>query len=78
MRIDMSNIPPNRARRIVFMLSGAIDALIGGILLLIGFGVLPLDVTQYGVENGHVNLLGTVMFLLGAGTFAYNFSRLDE
>lgn len=60
------------------MLSGAIDALIGGILLLIGLGVLPLDVTQYGVQNWHVNVLGAAMFLLGAGTFAYNLSRLDE
>lgn len=60
------------------MLSGAIDAVIGGILLLMGLGYLPLDVAQYGVENWHVNLLGGVMFLLGAGTFAYNFSRLDE
>ena len=72
------NPSPNRPRRIVFMLSGAIDAVIGGILLLIGLGYLPLDVAQYGVENWHVNLLGSVMFLLGAGTFAYNFSRLDE
>ena len=70
--------PPNRTRRIAFMLSGGIDALIGGILLLIGFGFLPVDVTQYGVQNWHVNLLGGVMFLLGAVTFAYNFSRLDE
>jgi hypothetical protein len=74
----MNNNPPNRTRRIVFMLSGGIDALIGAILLLIGFGFLPLDVTQYGVESWHVNLLGGVMFLLGAGTFAYNASRLDE
>ncbi len=72
------NQSPNRPRRIAFMLSGAIDALIGGVLLLIGFGYLPVDVTQYGVENWHVNLLGSVMFFLGAGTFAYNFSRLDE
>ena len=72
------NPPPNRARRIAFMLSSGIDALIGGILLLIGFGFLPVDVTQYGVQNWHANLLGGVMFLLGAGTFAYNFSRLDE
>ena len=78
MRNDMNTIPPNKARRIAFMLSGAIDALIGGILLLIGFGVLPVDVTQYGVETWHVNLLGAVMFLLGAITFAYNFSRLEE
>lgn len=60
------------------MLSGGVDALIGGILLLIGFGFLPIDVAQYGVKDWHVNLLGAVMFLLGVGTFAYNFSRLDE
>ena len=72
------NQPPNRARRIAFMLSGGIDALIGAILLLIGFGLLPIDVAQYGVQNWHVNLLGSLMFLLGAGIFAYNFSRLEE
>jgi len=72
------NLPPHRARRIAFMLSGAIDALIGGVLLLIGFGLLPVDVTQYGAQAWHVNLLGGIMFLLGAGTFAYNFSRFDE
>jgi hypothetical protein len=60
------------------MISGATDALIGAVLLLMGFGFLPLDVTQYGIENWHVNLLGGVMFILGAITFAYNFSRLDE
>ena len=72
------NQPPNRARRIAFMLSGGIDSLIGAVLLLIGFGFLPIDVNQYGVQNWHVNLLGGVMFLLGAGTFAHNFSRIDE
>jgi hypothetical protein len=69
---------PNRPKRIAFMISGAIDALIGAVLLLIGFGLLPLDVTTYGFENWHVNLLGGVMFILGAVTFAYNLSRLEE
>ena len=60
------------------MLGGGIDALIGAGLLMIGFGFLPVDIARYGVQNWHVNLLGGVMFLLGAGTFAYNVSRLDE
>ena len=60
------------------MISGALDALIGGILLLMGFGVLPVEVNNFGVESWHVNLLGAVMFLLGAGTFVYNLSRLEE
>lgn len=74
----MNSIPPSRARRIAFMLSGIIDAVIGGILLLIGFGFLPLGVTEYGVQAWHVNLLGGAMFILGAVTFAYNLSRLEE
>lgn len=74
----MNKDSPNRGRRIVLMISGGIDALIGAIMLLIGFGLLPVDVSRYGVENWHVNLLGAVMFLLGAGTFVYNLSRLDE
>ena len=72
------NNPPNRTRRIAFMISGAIDALIGTILLLIGFGFLPIDATNYGFANWHVILLGAVMFILGAGTFAYNLSRFEE
>lgn len=74
----MNKNSPNRARRIAFMISGAFDALIGGILLLIGFGFLPLEVSNFGMENWHVNLIGAVMFLLGTGTFAYNLSRLEE
>jgi hypothetical protein len=74
----MNNLLPQKSRRIAFMLSGAIDALIGAVLLLIGFGLIPLDVTPYGVQNWHVNLLGGAMFLLGAVTFAYNLSRLEE
>jgi hypothetical protein len=74
----MNNNSPQKARRIAFMLSGAVDALIGAVLLLIGFGLIPLDLTQYGVQNWHVNLLGGAMFLLGAVTFAYNLSRLEE
>ena len=74
----MKNNAPQRTRRIAFIISGIIDAVIGGILLLIGFGLLPLDVTEYGMQAWHVNLLGGAMFLLGALTFAYNLSRLDE
>lgn len=60
------------------MISGITDALIGAALLLIGFGWLPVEVAKYGFENWHVNLLGAIMFILGVGTFAYNFSRMQE
>jgi hypothetical protein len=68
----------NRNKRLVFMISGITDALIGAFLLLIGFGSLPIDVTKYGFENWHATLLGAVLFILGVGTFAYQLSRLEE
>lgn len=72
------NSPSNRNKRLAFMISGITDALIGAVLLLIGFGLLPVEVTKYGFENWHANLLGAVLFILGIGTFAYNLSRLEE
>ena len=72
------NNSPQRARRVAFMLSGIVDAVIGCILLLIGLGFLPLDVTEYGLQAWHVNLLGGAIFILGTITFAYNLSRLQE
>jgi hypothetical protein len=72
------NQPPNKTRRIAFVISGSTDALIGAILLLIGFGFLPVDVRNYGVQNWHVILLGGILFVTGTGFVAYNLSRWDE
>ena len=58
------------------MISGITDAVIGAVLLLIGFGWLPVELTKYGFENWHANLLGAIMFIIGVGTFAYHLSRL--
>ena len=74
----MNNNTPNRVRRIAFMLSGMIDALIGGVLLLLGFGFLPVDVTAYGFQNWHAILLGGILFATGMGFVVYNASRWDE
>jgi hypothetical protein len=74
----MKDDPSNRNKRLVFMISGITDALLGAFLLLIGFGLLPIEVTQYGFENWHAILLGGVLFILGIGFVAYNLSRLEE
>jgi branched-subunit amino acid ABC-type transport system permease component len=69
---------PNRNKRIVFMLSGAIDALIGAVILLIGFGFLPVDIADYGLPSWVVILVGAFMFIMGAWMAAYNYLRLEE
>ena len=74
----MRNLPPNRTRRLAFVISGATDALIGAIILLIGFGLIPLDLTQYGFENWHAIVLGGILFAVGIWFVAYNLSRWEE
>ena len=72
------NIPPNRTKRMALMLSGGFDALLGAFFLLTGFGLLPIDLTRYGLENWHAILLGIIFFVMGIWFVAYNFARLDE
>jgi hypothetical protein len=69
---------PNRNKRFVFILSGATDALIGAVILLIGFGLLPVDLADYSLPSWLVVLVGAFMFIMGAWVAAYNYSRLDE
>lgn len=69
---------PDRNKRILFILSGVIDALIGAALLLIAFGLLPVDIADYGLPPWLVILVGGFMFIMGAWVAAYNYSRLDE
>ena len=74
----MNSNPPHRTKRIAFILSGATDAVIGAVILLIGFGLLPIDIADYGLPRWLVILVGASMFIMGASMAAYNYSRLDE
>ncbi|MEW6401900.1 MAG: hypothetical protein AB1649_08880 [Chloroflexota bacterium] len=71
----MDKNPSNRNKRLAFMLSGIMDASIGAALLLIGFGILPVNI---GLQNWVLILIGGVMAVAGATMAIYNFSRLDE
>jgi len=72
------NNPSNKNKRLAFIFSGATDALIGTIGLLIGLGLLPIDVTAYGLKSWHVILLGGIFFITGMAFVAYNLSRWNE
>ena len=62
-------------KRIVFMISGALDALFGGVALLIYFGILPIDL---GVPNWILGVLGGILFFSGVAVFTYFFTRTDS
>lgn len=65
----------NKNRRLAFLLSGAMDALIGAAFLLAGLGFLPMKI---GVPPFIMILIGGTMFIAGIGVAIYNLSRWDE
>jgi hypothetical protein len=74
----MNNNPLNKTTRMALLFSGVIDALLGSILLLIGFHWLPVNLAEFGFEDWHAILVGGILFFIGAVVVAYNFSRLEE
>lgn len=72
------NNPLKKNTRMALMVSGGMDALLGSFLLLIGFNLLPIDITEFGFENWHAMLIGGILFILGVSVIAYNLSRLEE
>ena len=72
------NNPLKKNTRMALMVSGGMDALLGSFLLLIGFNLLPIDITEFGFENWHAMLVGGILFILGVSVIAYNLSRLEE
>jgi hypothetical protein len=70
MIMDNQNI-----KRTVFMISGAIDALLGGVALLIYFGVIPIDL---GVPRVALGVIGGFLFFSGIAVLTYFFTRTDS
>jgi F0F1-type ATP synthase assembly protein I len=68
----------NRKWRLVYTFSGAVDALIGAVLVLFGFGLFPVDPFALAFSPWYAILIGSAMLLLGLVVAVYNFSRLEE
>lgn len=52
------NSHPNK--RNILIIVSAVDALLGGIVLLIYFGFLPVDISSWGIPRWIIGLIGGV------------------
>ena len=64
-------------QRLILMLSGAFDSLLGAGILLIYFGLLPVDVSGWGIPRWMFALVGGTLFFSGIAVFTY-FSTKTE
>lgn len=66
---------PNK--RMLIIIVSAVDAVLGGIVLLIYFGFLPVDISSWGIPRWVVGIVGGVWFLSAIAVLAYQLSKTD-
>lgn len=64
-------------KRLILMYAGAMDMLIGGIALLIYFGILPIDVASWDIPRWVVGLIGSILFFPCMALFTFQLTRGD-
>jgi hypothetical protein len=72
-----NNNPSTISKRTVFIIVGLTDALLGGIILLIYFGFLPVDLSGFGIPRWIVGVVGALWFMSALGFLAYQVTKTD-
>lgn len=72
--MDMKN---SENRRKILILVSAIDAALAGIVLLIYFGFLPIDISSLGIPRGMIGVIGGIWFFSALGVLAYQLTKTD-
>ena len=67
---------PQMKRKILIIVS-AIDAVISGVVLLIYFGFLPIDISGLGIPHGWVGVIGGVWFAGALAVLVYQLTKTD-
>ena len=66
---------PNK--RTILIAVSAIDSVLGGIVLLIYFGFLPIDISGWGIPRWVVGLVGGVWFLSALAILLYQLTKTN-
>ena len=72
------NQTPEQRIRLIFMSIGAIKALIGAAIILIYFGLLPIDIPYPAIPNWVIGVLGATWFLSGVGVVAFAATHVNK
>ena len=68
---------PQQNKRMIFIIIGLVDAVLSGALLLIYFGLLPIDISEWGIPRWVIGVVGGVWFLSAIALIAYQLTRTD-
>ena len=66
-----------QTKRKVFILASTIDAILSGIILLIYFGLLPVDISGWGIPRWVIGLIGGIWFASAIAVLVYQLTKTD-
>jgi len=69
------NPPPNK--RMLLIIVSAVDAVLSGIVLLIYFGFLPIDISSWGIPRWVIGAVGGLWFLAAIAVLVYQVTKTD-
>lgn len=69
------NFQPNK--RILLIIVSAVDALLSGIVLLIYFGLLPIDISGWGIPSWVIGLVGGLWFVSAFAVLVYQLTKTE-
>jgi len=67
-----------QTRRKVLILASALDMSLSGAILLIYFGLLPIDISGWGIPRWVIGVMGGVWFAGALAVFMYQLTKTDS
>ena len=67
----------NSNKRTILIIASAIDAILGGIVLLIYFGFLPVDLSSWGISRGVIGIVGGLWFAAALAVLLYQLMKTE-
>lgn len=69
------NSQPNK--RMLLIIVSAVDAALSGIVLLIYFGFLPIDISSWGIPRWVIGLVGGLWFASALAVLVYQLTKTE-
>jgi hypothetical protein len=73
-----NNQTPEQRLHLIFMSAGALNTLLGAAIMLIYFGLLPVESSYFNIPNWVIGVLGVTWFLSGVGVVAFAAVRVNK
>lgn len=67
----------NSKKRTILIIVSAVDAVLGAIILLIYFGLFPVDISSWGIPRWVVGVVGGVWFFSAFAILMYQLTKTE-